>query len=123
MDSQQGHLGAPDGNGVQNLELPETVKQEIEAAAEYTHVPIGDIEVRVKPQRKWRMSDLRMLRAGDFDGWVESVIHPEDIDAFVEQDPTMEQFERFTEDAARLAGDSLGKSSGRSRSSRPTPRR
>lgn len=115
---QQGQLGHPDQDGVQNLELPESTKQEIEAAGEYVAVPVCGIEVRVKPQRDWRMSDMRMLNAGDLDGFTESVIHEDDLDAFVGLDVTMDEFRQFSEDAARLAGDSLGKSSGRSQSSR-----
>jgi hypothetical protein len=118
-----GHLTPPDAQGVQELELSELEKQEIEAAGEYVSVPINGIETRVKPQRDWRMSDMRFLRDGDIDGWAESVIHPDDIDKFMELDPTMDEFREFSEEAARKSGDSLGKSSGRSRSSRPTRRR
>lgn len=117
---QQGHLTDPDLNGVQNLELPESEKQEIEAAGEYVSVPVGDTEARVKPQRDWRMSDMRLLNAGDLDGWAESVIHPADLEDFMTLDITMGEFRQFSEDAARLAGDGLGKSSGRSGSSRNT---
>lgn len=120
---QNGYLGEPDAQGVQNLELPEAEKQAVEAAGEYVAVPVGDTETRVKPQRDWRMSDMRLLNAGDLDGWAESVIHEDDLDAFLELDITMGEFQQFAEDAARLAGDGLGKSSGRSRSSRGTRRR
>jgi hypothetical protein len=122
MQRQQGHLTEPGLDGVQNLELPETAKQEIEAAGEYVSVPVNGIEVRVKPQLDWRMSDMRMLNAADFDGFAESVIHADDLDAFLDLDMTLAEFQSFAEEAARRAGDGLGKSSGRSRSSRPTRR-
>lgn len=120
---QQGHLTDPDLDGVQSLELPEAEKQEIEASGEYVAVPVGDMEARVKPQRDWRMSDMRLLHAGDLDGWAESVIHPADIEDFMALDITMGEFQQFSEDAARLAGDGLGKSSRRSGSSRNTRKR
>jgi hypothetical protein len=120
---QNGYLGQPDPHGVQDLELPEAEKQEVEAAGEYVLVPAGDVEVHVKPQRDWRMSDMRMLNAADFDGFAESVIHPDDLDTFLDLDMTLAEFQDFAEEAARRAGDGLGKSSGRSRSSKSTRRR
>lgn len=117
---EQGALGAPDDAGVQDIELSEAAKQEIEAAGEYVPVPVSGVEVRVKPQIDWRMSDLRALNAGDFDAFAESVIHPDDLETFLDQDLTMGEFRAFSEECARRAGDSLGKSSPRSRSSKPT---
>lgn len=117
---QQGQLGAPDSNGIQDVELSELEKQQIEAAGEYVPVPVNGVDVRVKPQIDWRMSDLRALNNGDFDAFAASVIHPDDLDAFLDQDLTMGEFRSFSEEAARRAGDSLGKSSPRSRSSRHT---
>jgi hypothetical protein len=103
------------------LELPEAAKQELEALNVYISVPVSaDVKVRVKPQIEWRMSTMRLLNAGDLDGWAESVIHPDDLDTFIECDLTMGEFGKFSEDAARLAGDGLGKSSERSRSSKST---
>ena len=120
---QNGHLTPPDAQGVQGLELSELEKQQVEAAGEYVPVPVRDIEVRVKPQGDWRMSDMRMLNAADFDGFAESVVHPKDLDMFLDLDMTLTEFQGFAEDAAKLAGDGLGKSSARSRSSRNTRRR
>lgn len=117
---QQGQLGEPDAAGVQDIELSEADKQALEAAGEYVSVPVNGVEVRVKPQLDWRMSDLAMLNAGDLNGFSESVIHPDDIDAFLELDLTMREFRDFSEEAARRSGDSLGKSAGRSRSSKST---
>lgn len=119
----QARLTEADEAGVRDIELSEAAKQEIEAIGEYVPVPLGDAETRVKPQRDWRMSDLRMLNAGDLDGWAESVIHPDDLEAFMEQDLTLAEFQDFAAEASRLAGDGLGKSSRPSRSSRTTRRR
>ena len=120
---QNGYLSDPDADGVQNIEMSEVEKQEIEAGGEYVSVPVADVEVRVKPQRDWRMSDMRLLNEADLDGWAESVIHPDDLESFMEQDITMGEFQDFAAEAARRAGDSLGKSSAHSRSSRSTRRR
>lgn len=117
---QQGQLGEPDETGVQEIELSEADKQALEADGEYVPVPVNGVEVRVKPQIDWRMSDLRALNAGDFDAFAKSVIHPADLDVFMDLDLTMGEFRDFSEEAARRAGDSLGKSSPRSRSSRLT---
>jgi hypothetical protein len=123
IHQQQGHLSDPDLNGIQGLELTEVEKQEREADGEYVPVPVKGETVRVKPQKDWRMSDMRLLNQGDFDGFAEALIHPDDVDGFLDQDLTLEEFREFTEEAARQAGDGLGKSSGRSRSSRNTRRR
>lgn len=121
---KRGRLSDPDDDGVQDVDLPADEKQAIEAAGEYVDVPVGDITVRIKPQSDWRMSDMRMLNVeGNFDGWAESVIHPDDLEPYTELDITMAEFQRFAADAANLSGDGLGKSRGRSKSSRSTRRR
>lgn len=119
----QARLTEADDDGVQDLELSEAAKQEIEAIGEYVTVPVAGGETRVKPQRDWRMSDLRMLNQGDLDAWAESVIHPDDLETFMDHDLTLAEFQDFAADAARLAGDGLGKSSRPSKSSRTTRRR
>lgn len=103
-------------------ELPEHAKQELEALGDYVLVPLPNAtaEVRVLPQIKWRMSVMRLLNEGDLDGWAEAVVHPDDLDDFMDADLNMGEFRDFSEEAARRSGDSLGKSSGRSRSSRGT---
>lgn len=104
------------------VELPEHAKQELEALGDYVVVPLPNstIEVRVLPQIKWRMSVMRLLNEGNLDGWAEAVIHPDDLDEFIDADLDMGEFSDFSEEAARRSGDSLGKSSKRSRSSRGT---
>jgi hypothetical protein len=116
-------LSPPDEDGVRDLDVAPAAKQEAEAAGEYTAVPVGDVEIRVKPQSDWRMSDMRYLNSGDLDGWAGSVIHPDDLDDFMELDITMGEFRQFAEDSAKATGDSLGKSSRPSRSSKNTRRR
>lgn len=109
------------GNAAQ-VELAEHAKQELEALGDYVTVPLPNStdEVRVLPQLKWRMSVMRLLNEGDLDGWAEAIIHPDDLDVFMDADLDMGEFRDFSEEAARRSGDGLGKSSGRSRSSRGT---
>lgn len=107
-----------------------TTKQELDAAraqeqealvGEYIDVPLAGHdgvvkEVRVRPANKWRASALRCLNRGDIDGFMESVLHEDDYDTYEELDPDQDGFAKFAEDGARLSGDQLGKSSGRTRS-------
>lgn len=116
-------LAEPGEDGVQDLQVTDTEAQELEAAGEYTAVPVGDMEARVKPQVDWRMSDIRALNKGDLDAWAESVIHPDDLEDFLDLDITMAEFQVFADEAAALTGDGLGKSKRRSGSSRSTRRR
>jgi hypothetical protein len=81
------------------------------------------MEARVKPQIDWRMSDIRALNKGDLDAWAESVIHPDDLDEFLDLDITMAEFQTFADAAAALTGDDMGKSKRRSGTSRSTQRR
>ncbi len=119
---QRAQLTDPDGDGVQDLAVAAD-RQEIEAVGEYTKVPVGNTDVRVKPQIDWRMSDMRALNRGDLDAWAEGVIHPDDLEDFLDLDITLAEFRQFSDDAASATGDDLGKSSRRSRSSRSTRRR
>jgi len=120
---QRARLTEADGDGVQDVELDAAEKQELEAAGEYVPIKVADLEVRIKPQTDWRMSDVRLLNKGDLDTWAEGVIHPDDIEEFFDADITIGEFQQFAEDAAAATGDGLGKSRGRSRSSRSTRRR
>jgi hypothetical protein len=99
--------------------------QEAEALGDYVTVPVGDtgVAVRILPQGQWRMSHMRLLNTGDLEGWAECVIHEDDIDRFLEMDLTLDEFQEFSLDAAKASGDDMGKSRGRSRSSRSTRRR
>jgi hypothetical protein len=106
-------LDDPDSDGVQALKVAEA--QEAEAAGEYVAVPVAGMEIRVKPQADWRMSDLRNLNQGDLDAWAEAAIDPDDLDRFFEADITLAEFRAFTREAAARTGDGLGKSSRPSR--------
>lgn len=99
--------------------------QEAEAVGGYVTVPVADtgLAVRILPQGQWRMSHMRLLNQGDLEGWAECVIHEDDLDAFLDLDLTLAEFEQFSLDAAKQSGDGLGKSRGRSRSSRSMRRR
>lgn len=118
-----GHL--PPAAGYPAEELTPAQAQEAEAAGDYVTVPVTDtgIAVRILPQGQWRMSHMRLLNTGDLEGWAECVIHPDDIDAFVDLDLTLDEFQDFSLAAAKASGDDLGKSRGRSKSSRHMRRR
>lgn len=120
---RRAQLADADDDGVQDLDLSASEKQELEAAGAYIDVDVADITVRVKPQGDWRLSDMRQLNVGDLDAWAEGVIHPDDIEEFFEADITVDEFKQFADDASRRTGDGLGKSSPRSRSSRSRRKR
>ncbi|WP_306317203.1 MULTISPECIES: hypothetical protein [unclassified Streptomyces] len=109
------------------LDAARAQEQEAEAGDGYVLVPLAGHDgvtkdVRTLPAGKWRASALRCLNTGDIDGFMKSVLHEDDFDTFVDLDPDTEGFGKFTEDAARLSGGDLGKSSGRSRSGNGTRR-
>lgn len=98
--------------------------QEAEASGGYVPVEaVGGIQIRIRPQKQWRMSHLRALNAGDFDTWAAGVIHPKDLETFLELDLTMAEFEEFALRAAERTGDGLGKSGRPFKSSRNRRRR
>ncbi|SDL27672.1 hypothetical protein [Streptomyces indicus] len=103
--------------------------QEAEAAEqEYVTVPLAGHDgvtkdVRCVPSGRWRASALRALNTGDIDGFMETVLHPDDFELFQELDPDMDGFGKFVADAGRISGESVGKSSGPTRSSRSTRKR
>lgn len=105
--------------------------QEAEAQHEtdpYITVPLAGHDgaardVRVLPPTHWRASAMRALNGGDMDAFMSLVLHEDDYEVYVELDPDMDAIGQFAADAAREAGEELGKSSGRPRSSRRTRRR
>jgi hypothetical protein len=105
----------------QQIEAANAQEQEAENGDGYITVPLAGHDgvtkdVRALPAGRWRASALRALNQGDIDGFMTSVLHEDDFDIFVDLDPDTTAFGKFTEDAARLSGDELGKSSGRTRS-------
>lgn len=107
-------------------ETPETPAEAQEAEANTGHYVTASLcgkPVRIVPPGAWRMSWQRKLRQGDFDAFAEAVLHPDDVELYEELDPTNDDFNEFIADAAELAGESLGKSSGPRGSSRSTRRR
>lgn len=109
------------------LDAARAQEQEAENGDGYILVPLAGHnsvtkDVRTLPAGRWRASALRALNQGDIDGFMKSVLHEEDFDTFVDLDPDTSAFGKFTEDAARLSGDDLGKSGGRSRSGSSTRR-
>lgn len=103
--------------------------QEVEAEGnEFVTVPLAGFDgvtkdVRVLPTTRWRASALRALNAGDTDGFMTKVLHEDDYDIYVDLDPDTEKIGDFAGKVADASGESLGKSSGPSRSGRSTRRR
>lgn len=103
--------------------------QETEAEdTAYVTVPLAGYDgatkdVRALPATRWRASAMRAINAGDFDGFMERVLHEDDYDTYMDLDPDGESVQHFAESVADAGRESLGKSSGPSRSSRSTRRR
>lgn len=98
--------------------------QEAEATSPaYLVVPLNGTDLRVKPVNDWRPSYIRALRQGDFDGWAEGVLHADDAAKFVEIDATFGEISDFSTAIMTAAGETPGKSSASSRSSRSTRRK
>ena len=104
-------------------EVTEAEAQEIEAEGQYVTAELCGEEVLIVPPAAWRTSWQRLLNQGNLDAFAEKVLHPDDFELYEEVDPTIAEFLQFTTDAAQRSGESLGKSSGPSRSSRSTRRR
>lgn len=107
---------------VEETEVSAADAQEIEADGYVTAELCGE-EVQVIPPTMWRASWQRALNQGQIDVFAEKILHPDDYDYYLEADPTMEEWLTFVEDASTQAGESLGKSRGRSRSGGRTRRR
>lgn len=117
-----------------------TTKKELDAAAEaqeaeaeleddgYVTVPLAGYDgvtkdVRCIPSGKWRSSTIRALNGGDIDAFMKACLHEDDYEIYLDLDPDMERFGKFTGDVADASGEALGKSSGPRGSSRSTRRR
>ncbi|MCX5176710.1 hypothetical protein [Streptomyces virginiae] len=97
--------------------------QESEAVGHYVVTPLLGEDIRVIPPGAWRQSWQRQLAQGMTDLFAEKVIHPDDLEIYQDIDPTNDEFGHFVSEAARLSGESLGKSRGPGTSSRRTRRR
>ncbi|MFD8577400.1 hypothetical protein ACFV1H_18955 [Streptomyces virginiae] len=97
--------------------------QEAEAAGHYVTADLCGKAIRVIPPGAWRQSWQRQLSQGATDVFAEKVIHPDDLDLYFDIDPTNDEFGEFVGEAARLSGESLGKSRGPAASPRRTRRR
>ncbi len=97
--------------------------QEIEATEGYSTAELAGVTLRVKDASQWRPSYMRALRQSDFDTWAAGVLHEDDVQTFVELDATFEEIGAFVADAAEGAGEPVGKSSGRAKSSTRTRKR
>jgi hypothetical protein len=113
----------PDVEPDEDVEVTAADAQEIEAEGHYVTAELCGEDVQVIPPSAWRVSWQRMLTQGLIFEFAEKILHPDDYEFFEELDPTAQEFEAFVTDAGNRAGESLGKSGGRSRSGRPTRRR
>ncbi|MGW7658017.1 hypothetical protein ACWGMA_07955 [Streptomyces asiaticus] len=107
----------------------EAEAQELEAdGGEYVTVPLAGYDgvtkdVRALPATRWRASAMRAINGGDFDGFMERVLHEDDYDTYVDLDPDGESVQRFAENVTEASREALGKSSGPRGSSKNTRRR
>ena len=113
----------PDVEPDEDVEVTAADAQEIEAEGHYVTAELCGEEVQVVPPAGWRASWQRALNQGQIDVFAQKILHPDDYDFYLEVDPTMEEWLTFVEDASNKAGESLGKSRGRSRSGGRTRRR
>jgi hypothetical protein len=104
-------------------EITPAEAQENEATEEFATVPLDGVDLRIKPANHWRPSYLRALRAGDYDAWAAGVLHEDDVQVFLDLDPTFDEINAFTTAAMESTGETPGKSGGRSKSSTRARRR
>ncbi|MEU5417705.1 hypothetical protein [Streptomyces sp. NPDC020667] len=100
-----------------------TAGQETDASADYVTVELAGYPVRALPSQRWRASTLRALNSGDLDRFAEGVLHPDDVDAWYDGDPTQDEIGAWVAQVAEAGGEALGKSSGRNGSSKITRKR
>lgn len=108
---------------VEEPEVTAADAQEIEAEGHYVTAQLCGEDVQIVPPSAWRISWQRMLNQGLMDRFAEKVLHPDDLDFFIELDPTVQEFQDFVQEAGEQAGETLGKSRAPSRSGRSTRRR
>jgi hypothetical protein len=108
---------------VEEAEVSAADAQETEAEGHYVTASLCGEELQIIPPGAWRQSWHRLLNRGQFDEFAELVLHPDDVDAYFDIDPTNDEFNDFVTDAASQSGESLGKSRGPARSSKRTRRR
>lgn len=111
-------------------QITDAKAQETEAdlEGEYVTAPLAGYDgvtkdVRALPNIRWRSSAFRALHQGDFDGFMEVILHADDYEIYEDLDPDAEGIGNFAEAVARASGETMGKSSGPSRSGRSTRRR
>lgn len=103
--------------------------QETEAEdADYVTVPLAGYDgvtkdVRCVPSGRWRASTMRALNSGDIDAFMETNLHEDDYDIYLDLDPDMDSFGKFAADVGRKSGEDVGKSGGPRGSSRSTRKR
>ncbi|MEU5424237.1 hypothetical protein AB0H73_01320 [Streptomyces olivoreticuli] len=107
----------------QSMTASSTTGQETDAATGYVTVELAGFQVRALPSQRWRASTLRALNSGDLDRFAEGVLHPDDVDAWYDGDPTQDEIGAWVAQVAEAGGETLGKSSGPRASSKITRKR
>ncbi|MFF3324972.1 hypothetical protein [Streptomyces sp. NPDC002889] len=97
--------------------------QEIEATGHYVTAELCGEKLELVPPGAWRQSWQRKLKAGDMDEFMECVLSADSYGLYLDLDPTNDEIGEFLNSAGEAAGETVGKSSGLSRSSRTTRRR
>ncbi|MEW2575373.1 hypothetical protein [Streptomyces syringium] len=97
--------------------------QEVDASGGYVTAALAGRPVRVLPAQRWRASHLRALNSGDLDAFAEGVLYADDVSVWYEVDPMQDEIGAWVREVAEAGGEGLGKSSGRTASSRSMARR
>lgn len=82
-----------------------------------------DADVLALMPGRWKASTMRILREGEMDAFMEAILTVDGYETYLELDPTQDQLGEFMADLSRVAGETVGKSSGRPGSSRRTRKR
>jgi hypothetical protein len=107
----------------ETAEVTPAEAQEIEASGHYITLEMCGKPMEVIPSGAWRQSSMRLLKAGEMDDFLEDVLSPESFDLYMDLNPTNDEINTFLEDSGAASGESVGKSSGPTRSQRRTRKR
>ena len=84
------------------------------SATEPVSVPFGDgeqqVQLRVLPPLDWRQTAMDGMRAGSYNAWARGALHPDDVDKWLELDPTNRQVVAFFNAYKDAAGQAPGES-------------
>ncbi|MFD4921140.1 hypothetical protein ACFWNE_07450 [Streptomyces goshikiensis] len=107
----------------QTIEVTPAEAQEIEALGHYVTAELCGEALEITPSGAWRQSSMRLLKAGEMDDFLRSVLSPDSYEAYLDLDPTNDELGAFLDAGGSASGESVGKSSGPSRSQGRTRKR